>query len=140
MHDPQEPPTRLYLHLTATQVLIGAGPALLGVILGVMHAHDPILEPGQQGMLLVAMILLVCASFFLWLLFAANSIARDFQSRHDEIKELIVAHTRASDRDFRAAMHRLHKACKKSDQASTEVEHLKRIILDGTDWPRQDLP
>ena len=140
MHDPQEPPTRLYLHLTATQVLIGAVPALLGVILGIMHFRDPIISLDRQGVLLVTMIILICASFFLWLLFAANSIARDFQSRHDELRELLVAHTSASDRDFRAAMHRLHKACKKSDQASTEVEHLKRIILDGTDWPRQDLP
>lgn len=132
--------TRIHLHLTATQILTGAAPALLGVILGLMHARDPILEPGKQGMLLVAMIILVCASFFLWLLFAASSIARDFQDRHDELQELLSAHAKASERDFQAAMHRLHKACKKSDQASAEVEQLKKIILDGTDWPRQDLP
>ena len=149
MSDPHH--TRIHIHLTATQVLIGAIPAILGIILMLLHARTPLLGPEHQGVLLVAMIVLVQASSSIWLLLAVDSAARDCQTRSDEIQRVITERADADARRLRSLTNSVHTGCKRlgrierrldpdhEQSIPADIQHLHTLIIEGAGWDRQAL-
>lgn len=119
--------TRLYLY--------GAVPAAIGTIATIIHLRAPIVTPELHSPL-------VNATLACWLLAAlcavADHICAKFDRRHDELLGLAHAHNEASSRDFRAAMSKLHKVCKRLEsierqnkEQAEEIEHLRSLLVEG---------
>lgn len=130
MTDPtrQEPtrPSHLYL--------IGAVPAAIGTVAVVVHLREPIV-PEEFNAPLISTTL---ACWLLTAIFAAaDRICARFDRRHDDSEALLRAHAEASSRDFREAMAKLHKVCKRSDalerqskEQAQEIEQLRALIVE----------
>lgn len=130
---PKPVPVRKYL--------LSALPALGATVFILIHLRGAIVPHTYQGVLMNAWLGLLCATLAYWLYVAlcrvADRICDKFDARHDELVKLIEAHTAASARDFRAAMMKLGRACKRVEtierqnkEMAKEIAHLRRLLVE----------
>ena len=121
--------------------LLSALPALGATVFILIHLREAIVPYAYQGVLMNAWLGLLCATLAYWLYVAlcrvADRICDKFDARHDEIVNLIEAHTVASARDFRLAMAKLSKACKRLEavekqtpEMAKEIAHLRQLLVE----------
>lgn len=134
----QEPTTK---PVPVRKYLLSALPALGATIFILIHLRGAIVPYAYQGVLMNAWLGLLCATLAYWLYVAlcrvADRICDKFDARHNELVRLIEDHTAASARDFRAAMVKLAKVCKRleavekqNSEMSAEITHLRRLLVE----------
>jgi hypothetical protein len=121
--------------------LLSALPALGATVFILIHLRGPIVPHDYQPVLMNGWLGLLCATLAYWLFVAlcrvADRICTEFNARHDELVRLLEAHTAASARDFRVAMAKLAKACKRLEavekqtpEMAKEIAHLRQLIVE----------
>lgn len=131
---PKPFPTKKYL--------LSALPALGATVFVLIHLREAVVPHNYQPVLMNAWLGLLCATLAYWLYLAlyrvADRICAQFDARHNELAgRLVEAHTLASGRDFRAAMAKLGKACKRVEtierqnrEMAEELAHLRELFIE----------
>jgi hypothetical protein len=123
--------------------ILSALPALGATVFILIHLRGAIVPNTYQSVLMNAWLGLLCATLAYWLYVAlcrvADRICDKFDARHDEIVHLLEAHTVASAKDFRTAMAKLAKACKRLEavekqntEMAAEIAHLRQLLVEHT--------
>jgi len=122
--------------------ILSALPALGATIFVLIHLRDAVVPHVYQSVLMNAWLGLLCATLAYWLYLAlfrvADRICDKFDARHDALVKLVEAHTEASGRDFRLAMAKLGKACKRVEtierqnkEMAEEIAHLRGLLIES---------
>lgn len=120
--------------------LLSALPALGATVFILIHLRGAIVPHTYQPVLMNAWLGLLCATLTYWVYVAlcrvADRICTKFDARHNELVELIEAHTAASSRDFRTAMTKLVKVGKRLEaverrntEMTAEIAHLRALLM-----------
>lgn len=101
--------------------VVGAAPALIGVLLPISHIRRPLVGAEYRGLFVGGCVALVCISLAIALYYALERVARRicdrFDLRHDELMAEIVI------------LKRRQQAVRK------EIAHLRKLVIlqdDGT--------
>jgi len=87
-HKPQKPQSN------TSQLIYGAVPALIGVIIVIAHLRRPLVSHDDQGILLVTCLALVGLSLTMWLYYSLGWVVKrvcaHFDQRHDAFLDELV--------------------------------------------------
>jgi hypothetical protein len=143
----QEPNPTPIEPIPVHKYLLSALPALGATVFILIHLRDAIVPYAYQPVLMNAWLGLLCATLTYWMYLAlcrvAEQICVKFDARHDDLAQRFEAHAAASARDFRLAMAKLGKACKRveaierqqkemaeqNEEMTEEIAHLRGLLV-----------
>lgn len=122
----------------APNPIIGAVPALAGLVIAFLHLRRPIVHPDDQSILMNACLGLLCVSLALWLFWGLERVAQRvcdrFDERHDRLEALAADNMQAlkmlSTDNVAALKDSICKATRKLARLCKLIEDAEKRLTD----------